>query len=391
MIRVLTAFTNEVDDSEIAVSEILGRLVLSENLLANSVGIIHAHADFIDTGVLREVANALPFPTIGTTVIVSASPGTQEEMELLNVTVLTSNDVEFGTGLGDEFLSEDAKAIAAGWGPATANLKNSPALAIAFAPLALNASGDFIVKSIDDVSGAVPLFGAMAVDHNIDYHANAVLFNGEAHQNRLALLTIAGDIQPKYYCGGISRRKLFRETGTVTRSEANRLFEVNGAPVTEFLKALGLPVDGDGNVIPSSVNAYPFILDYGDGGEPVVRVIFGLTEDGAAICGGDIPVGSTLTIGFIDDNEVLATTKILLDAVEANGECDVLLANSCVGRFTVLGYEPFREVNLIRPIAEKVASGYEFSYVGGEICPVYLENGQTVNRFHNDTIVVCTF
>jgi hypothetical protein len=391
MISVLTAFTCEIDDGETAAKEILEQLDLDANLLANSVGIIHTHADFIETGTLRAVSQALPFPTLGTTVIAIAVPGTSEERELLSVTVLTSDDVEFGVGLGDPLVAENTDKVVSGWTPATANLIQPPALAIVFSPLTQNASGDFIVKSIDAQTGGVPLFGMMAVDHTLDYHLATVIYDGEVYKDRLAILAIAGDIHPKFYLAGISRQKLFRETGTVTKSEANRLYEVNDAPVSDFLKSIGMPVDADGNIIPASINAHPFILDYGDGGDPVVRVMFTMSDDGAAICGGDVPVGSTLTIGFIDDNSVIETTSDLLPNIEVQGSCDVAIAASCVGRFYALGYEPFREANIVQKSLGKTTQGYEFSYVGGEICPVYLENGTTVNRFHNDTIVVCTF
>ena len=34
---------------------------------------------------------------------------------------------------------------------------------------------------------------------------------------------------------------------------------------------------------------------------------------------------------------------------------------------------------------------YQLCYSGGEICPVYDENGKTTNRFHNFSFVVCIF
>ena len=32
---------------------------------------------------------------------------------------------------------------------------------------------------------------------------------------------------------------------------------------------------------------------------------------------------------------------------------------------------------------------YAMCYAGGEICPVYNEQGETFNRFHNYTCVLC--
>ena len=48
MIKTLTAQTHEIDDVELAVSEILEQLNVGEKLLKNTVGILTCYTEFID-------------------------------------------------------------------------------------------------------------------------------------------------------------------------------------------------------------------------------------------------------------------------------------------------------------------------------------------------------
>jgi hypothetical protein len=60
MIKMLTAFTREADEAEVAVSEILAQLDLEHKLLAHSVGIMNYYFDFFETGVAGAISDALP-------------------------------------------------------------------------------------------------------------------------------------------------------------------------------------------------------------------------------------------------------------------------------------------------------------------------------------------
>jgi hypothetical protein len=313
-------------------------------------------------------------------------------MMQLALFVLTSNDVNFGVGLTEQIGGETPGTIAAGYQEAAANLGRKPSLALAYAPLMLNVSGDFIVEAIDNISGGVPLFGMMSVDHNPDYHDSAVLFEGESYADRLAFVLISGNISPQFYLAGIMKEKLFRDRAVITASDANQLYSVNDMAAGDYLKTLGLTTDEEGNIL--GVNTYPFILDYGDGTTPIIRVMFGITAEGVCICGGDMPVGASLTVGSIDDTAVLDATADVLKDIRDDGKKDVTLIFSCVGRYFALGYEPEREVALVKEALGGISDNYLLTYAGGEICAVYGEIGSaggTANRFHNDTFVACTF
>jgi hypothetical protein len=135
---------------------------------------------------------------------------------------------------------------------------------------------------------------------------------------------------------------------------------------------------------------YPLIVDYNDGPQPVLRVRFSLTPEGHAICGGDIPTGATLNISSIDSDEILRADRELIAAIERDGMGSCALFNACIGRYFVLGYDSELEINTISG-HDWHGMPYAMSYVGGEICPVVLRGGKTINRNHNQTFIACVF
>ena len=67
MIKNIHAHTFEIDNLDIAVTEILEQLNMKENLLSNSIGIMSCYYEFIESGVVAAICDALPFDVIGMT------------------------------------------------------------------------------------------------------------------------------------------------------------------------------------------------------------------------------------------------------------------------------------------------------------------------------------
>ncbi|MDR3321639.1 MAG: FIST C-terminal domain-containing protein [Synergistaceae bacterium] len=389
MIRTMTAHTSEIDDVESAVSEILRQLGMDDmKLLANTVGILTCYADFIESGTVRGICDALPFDVVGSTTLGNSTRGSIGTM-LLTLMVLTSDDVSFSVGLSDPILSENDASLRAAYETTASALPGKPAMIVSFAPLLMNVGGDFYVNSLDAISGGVPNFGMISVDHNPDYHESRVIHNGGAHADRYALILLSGEVKPRFFLGSISAAKVFHDRGAVTSALGNQLQTVNDRPVVEYLKSLGLTLDGSGTVV--GINSFPFIVDYNDGTTPVVRAMFANTPEGYAVCGGDIPVGATISVGAIDAGEIKATTSEALESALAGAKPDCILMFSCVGRYFSMGYEPLSEMERVRDIMEGNDVPYQLTYSGGEMCPVgAMDDGASLaNRNHNDTFVLC--
>ena len=382
-----TAFTREVDDAETAVSEILSQLDLGgKNILKkNSIGILSCFADDIESGVWSALCEKLPFEIIGTTTIENMTAGEIGDT-MLTLMVLTSDEIIFATALSEPVMEEDEAPLRALYEKAASKLPGKPALMLSFAPLLTNFGSDFYVERMTEISGNVPNFGTLAVDHNADYHDSRVLLGGESYPDRFALLLLHGPVDPIFLVGAISEEKVFSEKGIVTASVGKQLQTVNGAPVIDYLLSLGLSENEDGSI--TGINSFPIMVDYNDGTKPVARAMFAVTPEGHAVCGGNIPVGSTLSIGSFDPEEILATSRRTLEEASHVENHKTLLIFSCVGRFFSQGYEPMAE---FQKIAEQLDSSFTYmaAYSGGELCPVYDQAGGTINRNHNNTIVIC--
>lgn len=384
MLKTLTAHTAEIDDCEAAVAEILDQLDLENNLLSHSAAILSCYSEFIDTGVVRSLCDKLPFPVIGTTTLATAVTGDLGQL-LLGIMVLTSDDIFFSAALTDNLEHELEATVAAAYEKARRQLEGKPELILTAAPLLFHQAGDLYVEILDKVSGGVPNFGAITVDHTSDYRYASVLYNGEAYRKSLAVLLLSGNVSPKFHLATISEKKILKQTAVITDSEGNILKEVNGLPLAAYLETLGLASDGK---VSKGLNSIPFVLDYNDGSEPIVRAMFAITDEGYAVCGGLMPVGSTIAIGAIDREDVLSTSIKTVNRALPEGE-NALLMYSCIGRNMALGID---NTAGMRSVNETVRDRIPFllCYSGGEICPVGHRDGLSSNRFHNDTFIACT-
>ncbi|MDR0403379.1 MAG: hypothetical protein LBH35_07315, partial [Treponema sp.] len=212
MIEMIRAHTGEIDDIEKAASELVAQIEAEKRLRKHSVGLISCFADFVGSGLIEELAEKLPFEILGTTTLASQNQDVRGET-LLILSVLTSDELEFVTGLTGPLAGEDPEPFRLAYEKAVGNRREKPALMIAFAPLLMNVSGDFFVETWGDITGNVPVFGSIAVDHNMDYHESQTILNGRAFRDRFVFALVYGDIKPSFVVGGIPENKVFREKG----------------------------------------------------------------------------------------------------------------------------------------------------------------------------------
>lgn len=387
MIKTLTACTGEIDDAQAAVEEITEQLQLAANQKKNAVGIIACHYDFVLSGVAKAVCEALPFDVVGT---ITTSQAVEEEAGtlLLTLMVLTSDDVRFATALTPSLLEEPGKKIAETYKEAAAAEAEKPGLVFAFAPFMVQNSGDEYVNVLTEVSGGVPCFGTLAVDDTTDFHNCFLVHNGAHYADRMGMVLLFGNVEPKFYIATISPGKILDKSALVTKSAGHILMEVNDRPVVEYFEDLGLTKASETSYAMTSL---PFMMDYNDGTPPVSKVFIGLTPEKYAICAGAMPEGATLYIGVFDKNDVLLTTgeavnKALADIQNASG----LLIYSCISRNMSMGSDLLAELDMIRE-RSRDRLPFMMAYSGGEICPTQVSDNKAINRFHNNAFVACVF
>ena len=385
MIKSFTLWTDEVDDAELAVEQIKSQLHEAGGLLENTIGIVACHYEYIYSGILKAVCDALPFGVVGTISQIQAVPG-EADILLLTVLVFTSDDARFVKALTPSLLNEPDRMIAESYRGAAEKEEEKPAVILAFAPFILQNSGDDYVRAISGASGGVPCFGTLAVDDTPDFSKCFMVADGEHYNDRMAMVLVYGDIHPRFYIANISHSKLLARSAVVTRSEGNILIEVNERPVLEYFEDLGLAGASEEQYALSSL---PFLLDYGDDTPMVSKLFITLSPEKHAICAGAMPEGSTLQIAMSDKEDVILTTGIALDQMigDLRGASGALVY-SCIARHMTLGAEQFKEVGLVD---EKLGGSLPFLMAGsgGEICPTQVSDYKAINRFHNNAFIAC--
>lgn len=381
--KMLNAWTLELDDLSLAVTEILEQLDLQNQLLAHSAGFITCSYDYVETGVVEAICKALPFDVVGCTTLMNATNGQAGGM-LLCLTVLTADDCRFSSVITKP-LGANLPEAGAAYQEAVSALGEKPKLVLAFLPMMDSLGGELILAALDKAAGGAPVFGTIACDFDTARYGNSfTIRNGVCIRGCIAMLLVSGNVNPRFVVTATSEQNLSKQQAVITASEGSLLQEVNGMKACDYFTSIGL-MQGDGI---EGVSSVPFVVDYGDGTQPVARAIYSLNDDGSALCGGVMPKGGTLSIGRMDVDDILMTAEQSLgDLLREEGRAGIIMF-PCLGRNMVLGVTPLAEVE---KVAEVIGNElpWHLAYSGGEVCPVYAASG-TVNRFHNFTFIGCT-
>jgi hypothetical protein len=392
MIRALTAFSLEPDNPEKVVEDILGQLDLEHKLLKNAVGLLFGYVDFINSGVVKALCSKLPFDVLGCSSQGFVIHQAAEEV-MLTLMVLTSNEAEFSAALSDPLVSPvDMDVCITGlYRRAAAAVTESPALIFMYPPLSYAVMTDRVFDTLNRESGGIPVFGGISVDVTTRIREPLSIFNGEAYKDRIPMLLITGVRKFKFFLVALPGQEYLRQQAVVTATEDNRIIDLDKEPALNYLKKIGL-IQGDGSS--DIMYAFPIEVNFHDGSPPRMFAVYKVNSDGSITCGCSVPVGTTICIGSISGNLVLETASRIINQIKRerddNKEYCGLLISACFSRNIVLS-DPSDEMTLIQKQLKDFPLPYIFLYVGGEYCPKYAGNGQTVNGFFQYTIAACLF
>lgn len=381
MLKMLTAYTLEVDDKEFALQEILEQLDLDNNLLKYAAGALICHSDFIQTGVAQEISEKLPFDVVGCTSLACMSTSMDDSL-MLSLAVFTSDDVQFSAFTATDLAGTEAMDAAY----QAAKLGDKPALVVPFVPLTIMVAHEQVMLNLDKVVGGAPVYGSVAADHTADYSTCHTVFNGVASQSAVAVLLMWGDISPRFFYSEMSEQYIQRQRAVITKSQGSMLMEVNNMPLIEYLETIGV-TKGRGT---EALGGVPFLIDFGDGTRPVARGIHTITPEGYALCGGLMPENATLAIGSVERDDVLRLTRETLEAALRDQGANGILLCPCASHFLVLGAASQEQKDIIKDMIPE-GIPYQLCYSGGEICPAYDQAGEAHNRFHSYTFTACVF
>lgn len=385
MIEMLTAHSIEIDEPELAIADILDQLELDTRLRKHSVGIITCHVDYIDSGAVAGICEKLPFDVVGCSSLTSAVNG-EMGLDILTVSVLTSDDVSFTTTLTESLYDVQAHPIKQAYAKAAASLAGSPSFILSYGPLIDTLGAEMLCTELNEASGGIPNFGAIASDHTIMLEKSRVIYNGQNYGDRMAMVLMSGPVNPQFFFISVPTENMHKQRGIVTASVANVLYGVDGISVSEYLENIGVMQNG---VL--ACGAFPLLVDYGDGAPPVCRAVHVPTPDGGVACAGDVPINTVISLATFDEEDVMRSASTILEKLQSqNLENKCLLIASCISRNLLLGTDPMKEAQKTQDmLGDKIP--YHLCYAGGEICPAYTDEKKSANRLHNFSFTACLF
>ncbi|MDR0855393.1 MAG: FIST C-terminal domain-containing protein [Christensenellaceae bacterium] len=371
-----TAFTEEVDDKDLAVKELLEQLDVA-TLSKNSVGIIFTCVDFVDSGVIDALRGALPFDYVGMTTMAEATDKTFGKY-VLSVGVLTSDDCEFVTTMTPAItLATYEKDIIDTYKDAKAKLGDDPKFILSFFPYVYNVSGHNLLDTLTKVSG-VPVCGSVTMGDDFTYDACGSFFNGGLDKFGMTMLLVKGNVEPKFISSAFSENKvtLTNMCGIVTKSEGCHVKTVNDIPFVKYVRECGLELTQENST------TLPLLFDLHDGANSIAVGAYKVYDDGSVMVASPIPEGSSLTFGQLSVNSINESLESGITKIKDSGN-EALILMPCVSRFSMLYPQNNSEMERLTEVFGD--KPFILGYSGGEVCPVKVASGEYVNRFHNYT------
>ncbi|MCL2638705.1 MAG: FIST C-terminal domain-containing protein [Oscillospiraceae bacterium] len=391
MLKMFSAFTEEIDDVGAAVADILNQLDLDNSLMKNSIGLLHCYHEFIDSGVVKALSEKLPFEIAGITVPTVCMSGITSSMGLM-LNILTGDDVNFVTSIsapldiGGGNLMQTTEKMCSEL-RAKINTGENPPMLMTFAPFlhVLKINADEYVDGISGFFPNVPIFGAFSFSEEIDFSKCYTLYNGESYELSAVLIAITGNVAPSFLSVAIPEKNVVGELATVTKSSDNIIHEINNMSVEDYVISIGL-IEQKGEL--EKLYSTPMIANLADG-STIVRVCIGGDGEGGAIMGGHVPVGAKIGFAMLKLTDIASTseeiTKSALEILDGKN----IIVYSCMARLEFLGTNQREiEAQTICGLLNDL-DNFCLAYVGGEVFPQKLSCGRFANHLHNFSLIFC--
>jgi hypothetical protein len=379
MIDIFTSFTEEAENADRAVEDI--KRVLEKSVLAaNSVGILHCDSDFVDSGVMRAVCESMPFDVVGCTTFSSSTNGGMGL--ILSLTVLTSDDVEFVSGVTPE-VTDDPRSPVGTLYETFAVLPERPGMFFAFPPFLRNFSGDAFIRALDVCSGGVPVFGALPVSNDPEFRGCFTIRNGVHYERSLVLLGLYGNVDPYFFSISVDFVDILKQHAIVTRSRGNCVISINNMPAQNYFESVGLITRQN----PKALQGLALVF-YPKNAPMLIRFCRDYNPERSVVLTGEVPEGSSLAISTVGPETIMRSAEEkIYDALSiARGRG--MLMYSCAMRSWLLGIYGMDEHKKAAECIGK-ASPYHLVYTAGELIPAMSQGGKTANVLQGGSLIIC--
>ena len=395
--KSIELYTEEIDDIEEAVKEILTQAKDFE-FKKNSMAILFADEDMDYKELYKHLSREWSFPIIGCTTLAMLTGARGYVPSGIAILILSADDCEFSVGMTEELNVNNFKEeIKKTYQQAQSKLSSREKLVISYGGGVIeeeDAPGNEIVKALTALGNReIPLFGACASD-GFSFENFHVFCNGEITRKGQVMALIAGNVNPHFVSiNSVGDRASFLYE--ITKAKSNIVYEVGNTPFIEAMKKEGMQVEKT-NVLGDYILT-PFVVTMempeGDKIEVTRNLSMLNHETGAGVFMGNMPQGSTISIGLLNRGELKSTVEeafeiILKELSKCEDKYETLLCSSCCARFIGLANNTSLEGDTyLGRLPKHISLIGMYGY--GEYCPVTgKETGRRYNMFHNFTFTI---
>ena len=398
--KSIELYTEEIDDIEEAIQDLLAQAKEFE-FKKNSMAILFADEDMDYEELYKHLSKEWDFPIIGCTALAMLTGKKGYVPSGIAILILSADDCQFSVGMTGELNIHNFKEeINKTYEQVKSKLSSREKLVISYGSSVTeeeDAPGNEIVKAISALGNReIPLFGACASD-GFSFENFHVYCNGEITRKGQVIALIAGNVNPHFVSiNSVGDRASFLYE--ITKSNSNKVYEVGNTTFVEALKKEGMQVEktnvmGDYILTPFVVT---MVMSDGDRIEVTRNLSMLNHETGAGVFMGNMPQGSTISIGILNRGELKSTVEeafeiILKELAKCEDKYETLLCSSCCARFIGLANNTSLEGDTyLGRLPKHISLIGMYGY--GEYCPVTgKETGRRYNMFHNYTFTILAF
>ncbi len=243
-------------------------------------------------------------------------------------------------------------------------------------------NGSGLIKGLNQIQeSTAPITGGLCGD-GARFEQTLASYNEKPKEGEVIAVGFYGDNLEVSYAnfGGWHP---FGPQRTITKSNDNVLFEIDGKPALDLYK---MYLGEKAKQLPQAALLYPLSVQTGEE-EPLTRTILNIDEDAnAMILAGDVPEGAKVQLMMSSMNDIAAAAHkaATLAMRNRNKVPDLALLVSCVGRKLVLAGRTEEEIEeVLEVIGEQAAITGFYSY--GEMAPF---SGKKNCLLHNQTMTL---
>ncbi|WP_422350051.1 FIST signal transduction protein [Flagellimonas sp.] len=244
-------------------------------------------------------------------------------------------------------------------------------------------NGSGLIEGLESVEGfKASITGGLCGD-GARFEKTLTSYNENPKQGEVVAIGLYGQALEVSYAnfGGWTP---FGPERTITKSEGNVLFEIDGKPALDLYKKY---LGEKAAELPQAALLYPLTVQQSEDSEPLVRTILNIDEEAnSMILAGDVPMNSKvqLMMSTMDDIAEGACNAAELAMRDRENKPELAILVSCVGRKLVLDQRTEDEIEEVADVIGEQASITGF-YSYGEMAPFA---GKNECQLHNQTMTL---